>query len=95
MGSVGNGGFSLRKKAKMLEIIDAVPYTNQNEDLYFSSYKNLYKPSAFEAMRFSVEEVFSPESFGCHKPWNRGFDRELLRIYPELNELYRLHNVSV
>ena len=48
--NIGNGGFSLRKKSKMLEIIKTCPYTNinsskniekykegiENEDIYFS-----------------------------------------------------------
>lgn len=36
-GGVGNGGFSLRKKSKMLEIIEKIPYDGKlNEDRYFS-----------------------------------------------------------
>ena len=34
----GNGGFSLRKKSKMLEIISKNKYNNENEDVYFSKF---------------------------------------------------------
>jgi len=92
-GGVGNGGLSLRKKSKMLEIMDTVTYCGEPEDMYFCNnlLVDLYRPSMEEAKRFSVEEVFHPESFGCHQPWKRGFDKELLAAYPELLTLFELN----
>jgi hypothetical protein len=74
--SVGNGGFSLRKKSKMLEFIDRCSLgenPSENEDLYFSRGCDAMKlniPSFEEAKEFSIESVYSPKSFGIHKPWN-------------------------
>jgi hypothetical protein len=91
---VGNGGLSLRRKSKMLHIIHSRPYRGEPEDVYFSS-NPIYVPSVEEAKRFSVENIFYPESFGCHKPWGRTFGTSLLKIYPELEQLYRLNRVAV
>jgi hypothetical protein len=72
---VGNGGFSLRKKSKMIELIEKCPELqgqNQNEDVYFSRGCDAMKlniPSFEEAKEFSIETVYSPKSFGVHKPW--------------------------
>lgn len=67
----GNGGLSLRRKNKMLEIIRNCKYNNENEDVYFSNscLNNLNLPPFQEAKQFSVETVFSEKSFGVHKPW--------------------------
>jgi len=76
-GYIGNGGFSLRKKSKMLEIIDKIeyiPHINDipiNEDMYFNiPYDGieLNRPSYDKACMFSVEGVFREEAFACHKP---------------------------
>jgi hypothetical protein len=70
---VGNGGFSLRKRSKMLAIIDtAPPFTGQYEDHYFSIGSMAvrpFKPSAEEAREFSIEQIYTPKSFGIHKAW--------------------------
>ena len=70
---VGNGGFSLRKRSKMLAIIDtAPPFTGQYEDHYFSMGSMAvrpFKPSAEEAREFSIEQIYTPKSFGIHKAW--------------------------
>jgi hypothetical protein len=69
---VGNGGLSLRRKSKMLEILDKCEYKNEPEDVYFSvacNNINLNKPSYEESKEFSVEAVYNPISFGVHKPW--------------------------
>jgi Protein of unknown function (DUF5672) len=66
---VGNGGFSLRKKSKMLEILDRVgPLKGAYEDHFFAKYA-LYKPSPEEAREFSIEQVYHHRSFGVHKVW--------------------------
>jgi hypothetical protein len=69
---VGNGGLSLRRKSKMLEIIDKCKYINQPEDVFFAkACDNIYinKPSFESAREFSVEQVYNDVSFGVHKPW--------------------------
>ena len=73
-GLVGNGGLSLRKKSKMIEIINKIPYNGCNEDIYFSvvSYRiglNICLPTFEESKKFSVETVFSDDTFGVHNPW--------------------------
>jgi len=94
-GGVGNGGLSLRKKSKMLEIMDTVTYCGEPEDIYFCNnlLVDLYRPTMEQAKRFSVEEVFHPTSFGCHQPWERGFDTELLQAYPEVKTLFELNGI--
>jgi len=73
-GFVGNGGLSLRRKSKMLEILNNCPYTKDIlEDVYYSiGCKNIHinKPSFELAKLFSIETIYSPKSFGIHKSWN-------------------------
>ncbi len=96
-GHVGNGGLSLRKKSKMLEIIQKKPYTNNQEDEYFSlkipSTIEYHVPSFEMAKRFSVETVFYDSPFGIHNCWkylpSTEVD-ELIRLYPELRTLIEL-----
>ncbi len=69
---VGNGGLSLRRKSKMLEIINNCKYKNEPEDVYFSKGCNnivINKPSVKDAKNFSVEAIYNDISFGVHKPW--------------------------
>jgi len=70
---VGNGGFSLRKRSKMLHIINTTErYMGAYEDQFFSvgsRLARLYKPSHTEAMEFSIEQVYSPKSFAIHNAW--------------------------
>jgi len=91
-GEVGNGGLSLRRKSKMLEIIEDTTYvySGGHEDLFFSRYPNIYKPSSEEAKLFSVETIFSEITFGCHKPWSYDGGRQILDLYPEIKTLASL-----
>lgn len=74
---VGNGGLSLRRKNKSLEIIEkCVKNKNYarlgNEDMVFSRACrriDVHKPDAVHAQVFSVESVFNNHSFGIHKAW--------------------------
>jgi hypothetical protein len=74
---VGNGGLSLRKKSKMIEIINKFPYIKGiPEDIYFSGILEsfpksikIYKPSVKKAMKFSIETLYSSCSFGIHNSW--------------------------
>ena len=73
--AVGNGGLSLRKKSKMLEILEknkeSELFKKMNEDTCFSFQKNVEvnKPDFEKAKRFSVETIFSEKAFGIHCPW--------------------------
>ena len=72
---VGNGGLSLRKRSKMLEIVNNFPYkTCWPEDVYFSGILpdfpiQILKPTIEEATEFAIETIPSPRSFGIHSPW--------------------------
>jgi hypothetical protein len=95
-GFVGNGGLSLRKKSKMLEIIQRKPYMNNNEDEYFSkipSYITYHIPSFEIAKRFSVEMVFYEAPFGIHNCWKYLSSAEMDTLttrYPEIKTLMEL-----
>jgi hypothetical protein len=84
-GGVGNGGLSLRKKSKMLELlkykyigIDNTTYKKHGkyiaEDLFFNGYLvknvNIHKPSPNKAKEFSVEHIYYENPFGIHNAWN-------------------------
>jgi len=96
-GVVGNGGFSLRRKSKMMEICDKVPNYNYlfNEDVYFTyqSVIRLHKPHWKKAMTFSVETMFHERSFAVHAPWKHLNAHEmglLEEMYPEVRTLRHL-----
>lgn len=64
-----NGGFSLRKKSAMLNVIENIPYTGGNEDMYFcNGLKQLggNLPTFEVANKFSCETYFTLGSLGCH-----------------------------
>ncbi len=87
---IGNGGFSLRKKSKMLEIIEKIPYNNIYEDLYFSTnYENINvnKPEYHLCTTFCVDEVYNENTFACHKPWVHNHYQTFKYYYPEVEEL--------
>lgn len=94
--NVGNGGLSLRKKSKMLEIIEKEKNPNLSllEDVFFSCNKvvPLYKPSFEEAKYFSVEWVFSEITFGCHQPWINKHNN-FIEIFPEIETLLLLNDI--
>lgn len=90
---VGNGGLSLRRKTAMIDIIESPNERIHIEDLFFSKYtKN--KPTFEEAKRFSVETVYSKESFGMHKCWGNDISAdELLQISLHIPDLFKLKNM--
>ena len=90
--NVGNGGLSLRKKSKMLEIMDKETDVNLPEDVFFSctTKVELYKPSLEEAKYFSIENIFSKRAFGCHQPWI--LEKDVIRYYPEVKRLIWLND---
>lgn len=100
---IGNGGFSLRNKNKMLEIIEKIdwhqiefPYNF--EDLYFSTNYNtisVKKPDYKKALTFCVDEVFSETTFACHRVWCHTHFNLFTQIYPECETLYKLQESEV
>lgn len=98
-GLVGNGGFSLRRKSKMLEILNSCSkyYAGDmlhNEDGFFSGGCNsiqLNKPSAEEAEEFSVETRYKgKQMFGIHKAWMY-VSHDLESVCPGYNRLKSLN----
>jgi len=96
--AVGNGGFSLRRKSKMLEIIQKNPNSSTElmEDAYFCYETNthIHKPSLEKAKLFSVEQIYSEITFGCHKPWHWDNYEQFARRYPEVETLKRLQYID-
>ena len=100
---VGNGGLSLRKKSKMIEILkkcsDKKQYTPtqlHNEDAFFSNIcldkVNINKPNFEDAKEFAMETVPSDNPFGVHKVWVYNNSEQLNNINcPGLNTLIELN----
>ena len=67
---VGNGGLSLRTVSKMIEICENNSVTEDIlEDIYFMKYMEGNGVADIEtAMKFSMEDVFSPNPLGVHNP---------------------------
>ena len=101
-GFIGNGGLSLRRTEKMLEIIRKHDWNHMAptefewmEDLFFTNcYSDVttLKPPYELAKLFSVDEVFSAVSFGCHRPWCHAHYSELVKVHPELETLKSLQH---
>ena len=98
-GWVGNGGLSLRRKSKMIEIIHAKSYMNDthtHEDMFFCHTQHnvpMLVPTFEEAKRFSIETVFHDTPFGIHNAWRYLRPEEMLVLttkYPILLELIQL-----
>lgn len=95
-GLVGNGGFSFRRRSKMLECIKSgVSYNH--EDMYYSNpANNLHKPSAELAALFSIETVYSKVFFGVHNAWKYHTPeivKEMCSNCPGLSMLIQLQSV--
>ena len=102
--NVGNGGLSLRRKTKMLEILekgkDLKLQSNGehwNEDIFFSIKSQsipdlfVYKPDFEKAKTFSVETVLHLNSFGTHSGWKyRKSKTELLQYINSFPEVLQL-----
>uniref|UniRef100_A0A6C0JK99 DUF5672 domain-containing protein n=1 Tax=viral metagenome TaxID=1070528 RepID=A0A6C0JK99_9ZZZZ len=94
--AVGNGGFSLRRKSKVLEIISKCKRGKGNEDVYFANpCISNFKPSIEKAKTFSVEGYYSDKSFGVHKPWayldEEELDKKIKQCSP-LKQLWELNS---
>lgn len=93
---VGNGGLSLRKKSKMLEVLHKDNRKeNENEDVFFTKKEHELKlPDVETANKFSNEGLYSDDSFGVHKPWwylNEDELRKKDMNCPGLNKLIELN----
>lgn len=65
----GNGGLSIRNKAKTLETIQRFHYNqvaHGNEDVYYSLNMNGNKADKPVGIKFSVETMYYPNPIGCH-----------------------------
>jgi hypothetical protein len=89
----GNGGFSLRKKSKMLEIISKNNYNNENEDVYFSKYST-NTPNRDLSKKFSVEGIYYDFPIGIHKPWvkNHLSKKDLNKLKQNCPEISSIFN---
>ena len=70
----GNGGLSLRKISKMLEVTHSHPWNGEPEDLYFQhalmkSGGKMCNKYWTTMAGFSVENIFHPNPLGVHKYW--------------------------
>jgi hypothetical protein len=91
----GNGGLSLRRKSKMLEIINDENYDyNKNvfyhEDDFFCCYPNINLPEKEEGKTFSVESYYYDKPAGIHKAFDYLTEeqcKELMTHIPKLDEL--------
>jgi hypothetical protein len=100
---IGNGGFSLRRTSKMLEIIEKYQWNEHSrdwewpEDLFFTdNYSNIttIKPDYEKAKLFCVDEIFSPVSFAVHSCWKHTHYPQLVALYPEIENLKNLQSVE-
>lgn len=96
---VGNGGLSLRRKSKMLEIVEKCKNNMDgenyiNEDVVFSKgcdVINLYKPNFDKAKEFSIETVNNDKSFGIHKAYAYLDADKIGEWCPEIIQLKKLN----
>ena len=96
-GRVGNGGLSLRKKSKMIEIIDKCNFNEQNEDEFFCFQDDVFlnRPDFEKAKQFSVETVFYESPFGIHNCYNENYIslenlNFLMDKYPVIKEFKKI-----
>ena len=85
---VGNGGFSLRTRSKVLQLLALVPYDpTLPEDVWFA--QNMHRvngsiPSVEIAKTFAVESMYYERPVGVHRfPWHCQFRADLAKTCPE------------
>lgn len=85
---VGNGGFSLRTRSKILQLLRALSYDPEYpEDVWYA--KNLHKvnasiPSVDIAKTFSVESIFYEHPIAVHRfPMNCDMKKKVLQVCPD------------
>ena len=96
---VGNGGFSLRKKSKMLEIIDKCKskWDHNGEDRFFSMPCDdikIHKPNAKKAEEFCSETKLHNSSFAIHKVWEYHSISEIAKNFPEINDYFKALSIE-
>ncbi len=94
---IGNGGFSLRRKSKMLEIIAKHQRHDMPEDLFFSTHYDditLHKPEYNKALTFCMDEMFHETVMATHNPWSNSNYDFVVQHYPEIKELRQLQEVE-
>ncbi|CAF3775778.1 unnamed protein product [Rotaria sp. Silwood1] len=86
---VGNGGFSLRSRSKILALLELVPYDQQSqEDVWYSL--NLRRVNGLIApvdiaITFAVETVFYDRPLAVHRlPENCTRREQLFKTCPEV-----------
>jgi len=83
--NIGNGGFSLRRRDKMMQIIEACPYKKGlAEDVYFAHGFDTVGgklPSIRIKKGFSVEQIYFNKPLGVHAPWLAFDDKKLGRLF--------------
>jgi hypothetical protein len=106
---VGNGGFSLRNRKQMIDIIDKwhrisghLPY---NEDVWFAcgAYYNDILADVTTANEFSIESIpFNGQTmdrpFGVHKPWKYQPNKNLIQLIkacPPLKGLMSVNKITM
>lgn len=100
---VGCGGLSIRKKNKMLEIINDINYNKQYnheaEDVFFFNYPTIKKASIKKANEFCSGMIFSENPVGMHQTF-KFISPEQLNIlekhFPKIKELaYKYLNLPI
>jgi hypothetical protein len=90
--SVGNGGFSLRTRSKILALLELVSYNKTvPEDVWYANYMELVNgsiPSVEIAKAFAVESVFYDRPLAVHRlGWGVQFQSTLSTTCPEITLL--------
>ena len=101
--TVGCGGLSIRKKSKMLKIINDTNYHNLNnnlpEDIFFFNYPNINKASIKDANDFCSGMIFSENPVGMHQTFGFISEKELNILekhFPKIKELeYKYFNLPI
>jgi hypothetical protein len=82
--NIGNGGFSFRRRDKMLQIIETCEYQKgMAEDMFFAhGFDKLggKLPSVWLKKRFSVEHIYYDQPLGVHAPWLAFDDVKLSKL---------------
>jgi len=103
---VGNGGLSLRKKSKMMELLkykNKAIFPNKYgkyiaEDQFFCGYYvkevEIFKPTFIKAMEFSVEAVYADAPFGVHKIWSWLNPRDIKKLYNKYPDIKILKSLQ-
>lgn len=92
--AAGNGGFSIRTRKLMIQIIENYPRDSKdNEDVYFSRMIQDHNLGIFPSMQdcynFSSEGVVSRESFGGHCYFNYDVESEKRFVKDCVISLYK------